>query len=107
MKKRGFIWWALRVSFGLMILFVILSTYVIPNLFLEIYDIYGYKTFMPIFFISIIMSTISIVFTILISIIHLKKYKEKIFPIVVLIISGLLTLWFVFITLMLTQPLAY
>ena len=72
-SKVGFIWYSTRISFWIMVLFWFF-TYVIRS-----YE--GRGLFFGILF------AISVFFTLIVSIIHLFKYKEKVFAIVSLIAS--------------------
>ncbi len=72
--ERGFIWYGLRASFGVMILLLLVNIIAMGSVPL------------------IIALVILIFFTLVVSIVHLVKYKNKAFAIVSLIISSLLIL---------------
>lgn len=75
-EKRDFVWWALRISFSAMILLLILS-----------------------FFVNIwilnLLFLVLLIFDIVISIIHLFKYKKKALAITILVISSLLAIFYI------------
>ena len=73
-KERGFIWYGLRASFGVMIFLLLVNI------------IYGGFILLNIVF------AILIFFTFVVSIIHLVRYKNKTFAIFSLIISSILIL---------------
>ncbi len=77
-EQKGFVWYSLRASFLLMILFLIISLS------------------FPLFLTSLIniLFLILLIFAIIMSIIHLFKHKRKAFAITVLIISALLLLFY-------------
>jgi hypothetical protein len=92
-EKRGFVWYALRAGFFTMIASFALYYITSPKTMWDIEDksvgIYAFKIFFYLFLISML-------FTFIASIIHLKKYKEKIFAIISLVLSGgpfLICLW--------------
>jgi len=70
---KGFTWYSLKISFWIMIFFWIF-TYVIPAN-------EGRGLFFGLLFIA------SVIFTFIVSIIHLTKHKEKVFAIISLVIS--------------------
>jgi len=72
--ERGFIWYGLRASFGVMILLLLVNIIFMGSVPL------------------IILFIILVFFNFIVSIIHLVKYKNKAFAIVSLIISSLLIL---------------
>ncbi len=73
---KGFVWHSLRISFYLMIALFLLS-------------------FVINFWILNLLFLILLVFNIVVSIIHLVKYKKKAFAIVALIISSLTLLFYI------------
>lgn len=84
-KGKEFIWLGLRISFWIMLGLWILST------------IYGYANPTATYTSSIwmvvsIIWLISVIFTFVVSIIHLTKYKEKAMAIVALVVSSLMIL---------------
>jgi hypothetical protein len=90
-KNKGFIWRSLRISFWVMV-----------GTFLLSFWSESFPTFL-IYFVNIICY-LSILFTFVVSIIHLTKYKEKRFAIVSLVVSSLIILLFFFsITILIAQ----
>ncbi|MBS3086553.1 hypothetical protein J4422_02525 [Candidatus Pacearchaeota archaeon] len=78
--KKGFVWYSLRVSFWVMIV----TTLILPILFTLVFNgsFYGFvDVFRMLFMLA------STLFTFVVSIIHLNKYKEKTFAIVALAAS--------------------
>ena len=78
-EQKGFVWYSLRISFLLMFLFFIISLS------------------LP-FFLTLLINLlfiISLLFTFVVSIIHLFKFKRKVFPIVALVISVLFILFYI------------
>ncbi|MEK6823693.1 MAG: hypothetical protein AABY06_01540 [Nanoarchaeota archaeon] len=78
-EQKGFVWYSLRISFLLMFLFFIISLS------------------LPLFLTLLInlLFIISLLFTFVVSIIHLFKFKRKVFPIVALVISVLFILFYI------------
>ena len=76
-QVKGFVWYSLRISFLLMFLFFIISLS------------------LPLFLTSLVnlLFIISLLFTFVVSIIHLFKQKKKAFAIVALVISVLFILF--------------
>ena len=78
-EQKGFVWYSLRISFLIMILFFIISLS------------------LPLFLTSLVnlLFIISLLFTFVVSIIHLFKQKKKAFAIVALVISVLFILFYI------------
>ena len=91
-EKKKFVWKSLRISFwimvGLGVLFMILPYIISSSSFNRVWS-----------FLSIIW-VISVLFTFVISIIHLTKYKEKGLAVTSLVISSLFVLIFLILFLM-------
>ena len=88
-KGKEFVWLGLRISFWVMVGLRLITT------------IYGYAnpngTYTSSFWMVIsIIWIISVIFTFVVSIIHLTKYKEKALAIVALVISSLFVLLVIF-----------
>lgn len=79
-QRRDFIWYSLRVSFFIMLGLWFVS--VIYNLVAK-----GQQSISPFLIFLSLLWMVSILFTFIVSIIHLGKYKEKAFAIISLIVS--------------------
>lgn len=92
MEEKGFVWWGTRVC-----LFLLLGSFALGTIFLVSFAVFPeYKAF--IFFISdvcLLFFCICSIFNILLSIIHLNKYKNKTVPVISLIITSILILLFI------------
>ena len=75
-ESKGFVWYSLRISFYLMLLALVLNS------------------FFPLVWLGIIFLVL-LIFTIIISIVHLFKHKRKAFAITILVISALLLLFYI------------
>ncbi len=75
-EAKGFVWQSLRIAFYLMILLFILSFFV-NDIILNAFFL------------------ILLLFNIVVSIIHLFKYKTKVFAIIALLISSFLAIFYV------------
>lgn len=73
--KKGFVWYALRVSFWIMILFLIIALGDIFGILPLNFNYFYFSVFLPITFV--------------LSIIHLFKYKQKTFAILSLVITSI------------------
>ncbi len=78
-EQKGFVWYSMRISFLLMFLFFIISLSL--PLFLN--------------WLINLLFIISLLFTLVVSIIHLFKYKKKAFAIVALVFSVLFILFYI------------
>lgn len=90
-SAKGFIWYSLRIGFSLTVL---------ANFLLVLVDEKYLNTS-----ISIISGLwyISTIFTFIISIIHLIKYKEKIFAVISLVLSSILIILVLWVAYMYTR----
>ncbi len=77
-EKKDFILRSLRISFIVMLILSGITGQIGPNLIL------------------VVLFIISLFFTFIISIVHLRKYKKKTFPIITLIISSIFIIIFIF-----------
>lgn len=80
-SEKGFVWYWLRIGFWVMVVSLIVG--------------YLPKEYSLLFWIIAIVQCISVVFTFVLSIIHLVKYKPKAFAVTSLVISSILFLLFV------------
>lgn len=86
-KRKEFVWLGLRIGFWVMVAFLVISViYGIINPTLS-------NT--PLLLIISGIMDISIIFTFVVSIVHLTRYKEKALAIVALVISSILVLWII------------
>jgi len=83
-RKKDFVWYGLRVGFFIMIGFWFLNV-----IFFDLFLFTEETTFFWVFY---IFWTISIIFTFILSIIHLTRYKQKIFTIISLVLASYLIL---------------
>jgi len=86
-NKKTFIWLGLRISFWLM-----LALWIISAVYSAINATNGTSSYSTFWLIVSIVWIISIVFTFVVSIIHLTKYKQKALAITALVISSILIL---------------
>jgi hypothetical protein len=101
-EKKGFVWWGLRIGFGLMILFALIYF----RLFYHFIDV-GFSTLYSLFTMNLIVISLFsylLIFTFVMSIIHLKKYKERKFARLAMIIVIFLSIIF-FFSLMIVRSL--
>jgi len=75
-KEKDFIWYGLRVSFAILVF-----------IWLFILNTSG--------FIEIIWIA-SAIFTFIVSILHLKKYESKVFPVIALVVSSIFLITYIF-----------
>ena len=75
-EQKGFVWYSLRISFYVMLLALALNS------------------FLPLVWLGIIFLVL-LIFTIIISIVHLFKHKRKAFAIFALVISVLLLFFYI------------
>ena len=100
--NRGFIWYSLRISFWVMILaylsILYSSHYYESYLFKIKYKLTALAIILKYLISSLaIIQYISIIFTFIVSIVHLFKYKQKIFAIISLVISSSIILFLIWI----------
>jgi len=81
-EKKGFVWKSLRISFWVMIVSLIFG--------LITFGLLGHLHIDGVRLIVLIVETVSLIFTFIISIVHLKKYKERKLAVIALIVSSII-----------------